>query len=85
MGNSVTRYWPLNQISKVLGQEQFPLHESMFFIYELFANFYKVGGEIKASVLVLAELMSLPSPPGRPEIKNSSGKNIGASGVGVAD
>lgn len=52
----------------------------MFFIYELFTNFYKVGGEIKDFVLVLAELMSLMSPSGRAEIENSSGKKIGAPG-----
>lgn len=41
--------------------------------------------ETKDLVLVLAEFISLMSPTGRLAIKNSSGKNIGAMVVSVAE
>lgn len=41
--------------------------------------------ETKDLVLVLAEFVSLMSPTGRLAIKNSSGKNIGAMVVSVAE
>lgn len=42
-------------------------------------NFHKVGREKRIKV-VLEEFIILMSPIGRPEIKNSSDKNIGAPG-----